>query len=116
MTTYTAIEINDEVKTRLDRADASDCYINEDGEIVLADGAEPFADTDGLRIDGLPLTVIARWDAEDWDDEKMVASKYRYQAADTFEPIELTEEQAARYAWGQCDDNITGGSQAGDLR
>ena len=46
--TYTATELNDEVKARLDRADAADCYIDESGDVVLADGAEAFTDLSGL--------------------------------------------------------------------
>lgn len=64
----------------------------------------------------LPENVIAYWDAEDWDDERMVATSYRYEDADTREPVEITEAEAARYAWGTCCDNLTGGSQSGELR
>lgn len=64
----------------------------------------------------LPTRVLARWAKEDWDDDRMVATHYRYYDADSGEEIELTEEQASHYTWGQTDDNITGGSQAGDLR
>lgn len=63
----------------------------------------------------LPIEVIARWDAEDWDDEKMVANHYTYQDLETGVEIPLTEAQAALYAWGQCMDNLTGGSQGGTL-
>lgn len=66
--------------------------------------------------DELPQRVLARWNKEDWDDERMIAAQYRYYDAQTGEEIELTEEQASRYTWGQTADNITGGSQAGDLR
>ena len=62
----------------------------------------------------LPGSVTARWDTADWDDENMVASKYTYEAFGV--PIELTEEEASQYTWGQTEDNITGGSQRGDLR
>lgn len=68
----------------------------------------------------LPEHVLASWRAEDWDDEKMVASEYTYKAMDEdgyFSiNIELTKEQAALYSWGTCDDNLTGGSQAGSLQ
>lgn len=64
----------------------------------------------------LPMNVIARWDASDWNDEKMAASEYRYEDADTRESIELTEDEASRYAWGTCQDNLAGGSQRGELR
>ncbi len=64
----------------------------------------------------LPQNVIARWDAADWDDDTMTASRYRYEDADTREPLELTEAEADRYAWGQSQDDLTGGSQAGELR
>lgn len=63
-----------------------------------------------------PQSVIARWDAADWDEERMVARAYRYEDAETREPITLTEEQAPMYAWGQCQDDLTGGSQAGEYR
>lgn len=64
----------------------------------------------------LPENVIARWDAADWNDESMTASAYRYEAADTREPVELTKSEASRYAWGQCQDDLNGGSQTGELR
>lgn len=62
----------------------------------------------------LPYNVLARWDAADWDEDTMTASRYKYYADG--QPIELTESQAAMYAWGQCEDEITGGCQAGSLR
>ena len=62
----------------------------------------------------LPETVLARWKAEDWDDDSMTASQYRYETEDG--PIELTDAEAARYSWGTCEDNLTGGSQRGWLR
>jgi len=64
----------------------------------------------------LPLNVIARWRKEDWDDEHMVASHYRYYDLATADEIHLTEDEAGRYSWGQTGDNITGGFQAGRLR
>lgn len=64
----------------------------------------------------LPTNVIARWDAEDWDDERMVASKYRYEDLDSGDAVELTEVDASLYVWGQTEDNMTGGSQAGSLK
>lgn len=63
----------------------------------------------------LPTHIIARWKAEDWDDEKMIASEYTYEDADTREPIELTETEAREYSWGQTADDCSGGSQAGSL-
>ena len=68
----------------------------------------------------LPQAVIARWNAEDWDDATMTASRYTYQAFEEDalpgEEIELTEDEARLYSWGQCEDNLTGGSQRGTLR
>ena len=67
----------------------------------------------------LPQEVLAHWNAADWNDEKMTASKYTYTSLDdaTFgDPLELTDEESAMYSWGQCEDNITGGTQAGTLR
>ena len=61
----------------------------------------------------LPETVLARWTAEDWDDETMTACRYTYETEDG--PIELTPEEADLYVWGQNDDNLTGGSQSGYL-
>lgn len=58
----------------------------------------------------LPDTVLAQWLAEDWDDDKMTASRYTYETEDG-RPVE-----AGRYAWGQTEDNNTGGCQRGDLR
>jgi hypothetical protein len=46
---YTVTELNNEVKSRLHRADAADCYIDESGDVVLADGAEAFADLSGME-------------------------------------------------------------------
>lgn len=66
----------------------------------------------------LPEKVIAHWKAEDWDDQTMTASRYAYtdaQTGETGEPVELTEEEASRYTWGQTDDHGWGGSQAGRL-
>ena len=48
--------------------------------------------------------------------KKMVARRYRYEDADTGAAVELTEEQADDYSWGQCEDNITGGCQLGERR
>jgi hypothetical protein len=67
-----------------------------------------------IRAVELPEVILARWDAEDWDDRTMTASRYRYEDQDG-NPIELTEEQANLYSWGQCEDNLTGGSQSGRL-
>jgi len=68
----------------------------------------------------LPATVLARWRAEDWDDETMTASRYTYFIQDedgyTGEQTDLTEAEAAQYSWGRCEDNLTGGSQCGELR
>ena len=68
----------------------------------------------------LPTRVRARWNAEDWDDAKMTASKYIYEIMDddglSLGPIDLTESEANQYSWGICDDNLTGGSQVGILR
>lgn len=64
----------------------------------------------------LPENVLASWDADDWDDETMTASTYRYKDLETGDPIELSESQAAMYIWGQCEDNVTGGTQAGTLK
>lgn len=68
----------------------------------------------------LPARVRARWTAEDWNDETMTASKYSYEIMDedglSLGPIELTEAEADQYSWGTCDENLTGGSQVGDLR
>ena len=63
----------------------------------------------------LPQNVIARWDAKDWDDEKMIASQYRYGDMETLEDVELTDDQLALYSWGQCEENATGGCQGGTL-
>lgn len=63
----------------------------------------------------LPEFVLARWAAQDWDDETMTASHYTYEDGDG-NPIELTESENNRYSWGYCEDNITGGSQGGWLR
>lgn len=62
----------------------------------------------------LPARIIARWRAEDWDDRTMTASRYEYYTMDG-ERIELTEKQARLYTWGQTEDNLTGGSQLGEL-
>lgn len=62
----------------------------------------------------LPVSVLARWKAEDWDDDSMTASEYAYESEDG--PIDLTESEADLYAWGNTDDNITGGCQRGSLR
>lgn len=69
----------------------------------------------------LPESVLARWDAEDWDDERMIATCYRYEAMNAEYPqmrssIELTEAEAALYTWGPAQDDITGGSQVGRLQ
>lgn len=66
----------------------------------------------GFLPHNLPRNVIARWRKEDWDDATMTASHYDYADLETGKPIELTEEEAGLYYWGQ---NITGGSQAGRL-
>lgn len=70
--------------------------------------------SDGDQL--LPESIVARWNAEDWDDHKMVARRYSYEDAETSGPIELTEAQADQYIWGACHDDLTGGSQAGKLR
>lgn len=50
MKTYECIsDLNGHVKARLDHCDTYDCYVDESGDIVLADGAEPFSDLSGLR-------------------------------------------------------------------
>lgn len=67
------------------------------------------------NLAAFPKAVIARWNAKDWDDNRMVASVYRYEDADTREEIALTEDEANMYTWGQTEDNITGGSQVGRL-
>jgi hypothetical protein len=71
----------------------------------------------------LPGSVLARWKAEDWDEETMTASRYEYVELGETEsgnlvqvgPIELTEEEASRYYWGQTEDNDYGGCQRGTL-
>ena len=70
-----------------------------------------------IEYDGgeLPKTVIARWDAADWNEEKMIATSYRYEDMNTLEDIELTEAQAALYSWGQCEETASGGCQGGTL-
>lgn len=40
-------ELNDDVKSRLDRADDYDCYVDDSGDIVLI-SETPFADGSGL--------------------------------------------------------------------
>ena len=37
MTTYTAVEPGEKLKARLNRADAGDCYIDENGDVVISD-------------------------------------------------------------------------------
>ena len=81
---------------------------------------EPDAALQGVdAMAALPEHVVATWDAADWDDDKMTASRYRYYTVDECgyrdAEIELTDEQAARYTWGTCNDTTTGGMQWGEL-
>ena len=67
-----------------------------------------------LEVD-LPAAVLARWDAADWDAARMVARRYRYEDAETHAPLALTDEEAGLYVWGQTEEDVTGGAQAGRL-
>lgn len=71
--------------------------------------------TNEKQAQQLPNEVLARWKAEDWNDETMTASHYSYEDGEG-NPIELSEQEVSQYSWGNCEDNITGGSQGGWLR
>jgi hypothetical protein len=65
----------------------------------------------------LPQFVRARWSAEDWDEERMEAGAYMYEAIDGegygIGPADLSEDEAGRYSWSY---DITAGAHVGNLK
>ncbi len=71
--------------------------------------------TDNANNASLPGSVLARWKDEDWDEETMTASQYEYVETESGNLVQLTEEEASRYCWGQTEENDYGGCQRGTL-